>query len=157
MGKAPLPHNKGNCYPPYTDNYLINLEAVYERPPNLSSFSIFTVRPLVSILFLGYFARRKQDGIIVEDLRQSKSYLWGDVTFSSTSPIYHTTSTKTSPHWLRYPKFFAMIPSCSRLTMWVKYTKNNLPLAAGFIANMENESPQGKIPYKKGRDARWKF
>ena len=22
MGKAPLPHNKGNCYPPYTDHYL---------------------------------------------------------------------------------------------------------------------------------------
>ena len=23
MGKAPLPHNKGNCYPPYPDHYLI--------------------------------------------------------------------------------------------------------------------------------------
>ena len=22
MGKAPLPHNKGNCYPPYRDHYL---------------------------------------------------------------------------------------------------------------------------------------
>ena len=23
MGKAPLPHNKRNCYPPYPDHYLI--------------------------------------------------------------------------------------------------------------------------------------
>ena len=25
MGKAPLPHNKRKCYPPYPDHYLIHI------------------------------------------------------------------------------------------------------------------------------------
>ena len=46
LGKAPLPYNKRNCYPPFPDHYLICTELKHVRIINMWSYTEILPLPL---------------------------------------------------------------------------------------------------------------
>ena len=43
MGKAPLPHNKRNCFPPYPDHYLIIIITSFHRISLVSVDGLYAI------------------------------------------------------------------------------------------------------------------